>query len=106
MLCFDCLVFGLLVRIWRAENRGYEKSHTASVVSGEVDFGAWQDGAGGQETGGSSGLVRGTAGYMRLRKESLVCLFTCHTTTKLCLHMTIPQGKDFRKASHRGNPPA
>lgn len=43
----------------------------------EGDVGTWQDGAGGQDTGGSSGLVRGTAGYMRLRKVSLVCLFTC-----------------------------
>lgn len=42
-----------------------------------ADGGAWQEGAGGLDTGGSSGLARGTAGYMRLRKESLVCLFTC-----------------------------
>lgn len=55
------------------------------MVSVEADVGAWQDGAGGQDTGGSSGLVRGTAGYMRLRKESLVCLFTCHRTAKLDL---------------------
>lgn len=54
-------------------------------MSVEADVGAWQDGAGGQDTGGSSGLVRGTAGYMRLRKESLVCLFTCHRSTKLSL---------------------
>lgn len=26
------------------------------------------------------GLVMGKAGYIRLRKESLVCLFTCHRT--------------------------
>lgn len=39
---------------------------------------AWQDGVGGQDIGGSSVLVRGSAGYIRLRKESLVCLFTCH----------------------------
>lgn len=51
-----------------------------------MDVEAWQDGAGGQDTGGSSGLVRGTAGYMRLRKESLVCLFTCHRRTQLCSH--------------------
>lgn len=41
----------------------------------------WQDGSGGLGTGGSSGLLRGTAGYMRLRKLPLVCLFTCHRTT-------------------------
>lgn len=57
---------------------GYEKSHRASTVSPAAGGGAWQDGAGGQDTDGSSGLVRGAAGYMRLRKESLVCLFTCH----------------------------
>lgn len=39
-------------------------------------MGAWQEGSGAQDTGGSSGLARGTAGYMRLRKESLVCRFT------------------------------
>lgn len=39
-------------------------------------MGAWQEGRGAQDTGGSSGLASGTAGYMRLRKESLVCRFT------------------------------
>lgn len=48
----------------------------ASVVSDGM-VGELQDGAGGLDTGGSSGLVRGTAGYMRLRNESFVCLFTC-----------------------------
>lgn len=41
-------------------------------------MGAWQVGAGAQDMGASSGLARGAAGYMRLRKESLVCFFTCH----------------------------
>lgn len=50
-------------------------------MSAEVGIRAWQEGVGAQDTGRSSGLVRGTAGYMRLRKESLVCLFTCHTAT-------------------------
>lgn len=46
------------------------------------DVGEWQDGTGGEDTGGSLGLVMGKAGYIRLRKESLVCLFTCHRTIK------------------------
>lgn len=44
------------------------------------DGGVWQDRVGGLDTGGSSGLVRGTAGYMRPRNESLVCLFTYQKT--------------------------
>lgn len=52
-------------------------------MSAEVWLGAWQEGSGAQETGGSSGLVRGTAGYMRLRKESLVCLFTWQEEQKV-----------------------
>lgn len=46
------------------------------------DVGGWQDGAGGEDIAGSLGPVRGNAGYIRLRKESLVCLFTCHKTIK------------------------
>lgn len=53
----------------------YEKSHIDSAAVGDV--GEWQDGAGGEDIGGSLGVVRGNAGYIRLRKLSLVCLFTC-----------------------------
>lgn len=37
------------------------------------------------ETGWSSGLERGTAGYIKLRKESLVCLFTCNKADRVIL---------------------
>ncbi|KAF3857086.1 hypothetical protein F7725_008945 [Dissostichus mawsoni] len=49
-----------------------EKSQTASVVSG--DEGGWHEEAGGQDTGGSSGLEKGTAGYIRFRNVSLTKL--------------------------------
>lgn len=62
---------------WRRGWTGcYEKSHMLSSESAGGE-GLWQEGAGGQDMGVSWGLVKGTAGYIRLRKESCVCRFTC-----------------------------
>ncbi len=65
-----------------------------SSGSGSVGDGVLQVWVGVSDGGVSGGQDTGTAGYIRLRKESLVCFFTWKINTWITLGYTVTQVYD------------